>query len=67
MSYPGYSYIFTRIRKDSSVNINAVMELSFPLLLQIYHPNTVRVYTAGMLINSVSNLSKDLSIALTAQ
>ena len=67
MSYPSYSSILTCIRKDSSVNINAVMELSFPLLLQIYHPNTVRVYTAGRLINSVSNLSKDLSIALTAQ
>ena len=43
------------------------MELWFPLLLQIYNPYTVRVVTARRLINSVSNLSKDLSMAKTAQ
>ena len=67
MFYPNYTSSFTRIRKDSSVYIYAVMKLSFPVLLQIYHPNTVRVYTAGRLINSASNLSKDFLIALTAQ
>ena len=61
------AYQQKNVNKHPFVNLNAVMELSFPLWLQIYHQKAVCVYTAGRLINSASNLSKDLSIAFTAQ
>ena len=40
------------VNKDSCIDINSVIELPFPLLLKICHPNAVRMSTAGRLIHS---------------